>query len=263
MGSKTASEQRTENDDSPAVHSLDDLLKLIVPERTNLTRARLDRALRSLGAAQLASLAAEIKDRIAHQQRRVWPPAVVSNAVAGHWLRLDPASAAAFVLHHPDFQVSSASDRKSFYAGMERLMHEDLPPFERLMANMDNRDFYIMTRLLYVDSFKGMDPAKALPLIVDFEFKTRNESFGADNYQEFPHQWIQNDPQAAINWAISLPPGRIRERLVDWMVRSWVDADAAAARAFYQGLSDKDLPAGALRKALAFRLDGTSKTRPQ
>jgi hypothetical protein len=236
----------------PPANSLDDLLKLVVDGRSNLTTANLDRAVSGLDAATLAGFAAELKSRL----KRQWQREEVVGAVAKRWLRLDPLPAAEFVLHYPSFLLNQNGMLNAFQFGMRKLAADDLPALRRLMTGVQDRELYIDVRLLYLDSLKGMNPAEALPLIVDFEYKTKNEIFFATNYREFPEGWIRDDPQGAMTWALALPPGRIKETLLSQLAEAWKNIDADAAKAFYHALPAEVLPAGRLKRSMARWMDG-------
>lgn len=222
-----------ESRSSSSIHSLDDLLKLEVAHRPNQTQARLADALAHLNATELASLAREFKERQTHAPRNAWPSSSVAMAISNRWLQLDPAAAATFILQS-GFPGASGEFAGPFYDAIKKLVRTELPMVRRLMAGTNDRDLYIMTRLEYVDSLEGTDPSVALPLIVDFELKTRNETFFATNYKDFPRDWVRNDPSSAINWALALPSGHIRETLAHSMAKAWAETDASAARKFFE-----------------------------
>ena len=85
---------------------------------------------------------------------------------------------------------------------------------------------------------------------------------GAEVLREFPGRWIGEDPQAAMEWALALPPGFTRNNILEKMADAWGAMDAVAARDYVNALPVATLPKGNLRNGLLGRITRATPARP-
>jgi hypothetical protein len=238
------------------VQSVEELLRLIVPGRETATRTHLDPAVAGLSAGELAEFADSLKslEKSTRGGYGKIHPALV--AVVTRWLGVDPAPAAEFALNYPNRIIGDGDVYSAFLKAMQKVFLDDLPTATRLMAGMksDDRELYIYARFECIEGLAGMDPEKALKIIADFDAKTRNQWHGAQALGDFPERWIKSDPNAAMDWALSLPPGYTRSRILTIMAEAWGKSDPAAVKAFLDAVPVSTLPKGNLRAEIAEKI---------
>ena len=241
-----------ENRKVPAIRTADDLLRLIIPGREAASRAAIQRALASLKPQDFTMIAGELE---------VTDNRLAAVALAERWLNVDPVPALEFVFRHSDAILSNVYH--PCLAAMEKVFASDLTAATRLLS-MPARDraFYIDARLAWISSMDGQDPAKALAVIADFEMKSGNDRMGAEVLREFPSRWIGEDPQAAMEWALALPPGFTRNNILEKMADAWGAMDAVAAQDYVNALPVATLPKGNLRNGLLGRITRATPARP-
>ena len=210
------------------------------------SQVRLARALEGATPAQLRAFAEGLKPFL----KKDPPPdrdhvRMAMMAVAERWLALEPAPALDFALEHhlwPDGTIQTA---------LQKVLASDFEKAVQLMAHKEmDRGLYIDARYEWIQSLKGTPAPKALEMIADFDARTRNEFMTADALGSFPAQWIRQDPQAAMTWALALPPGHTRRKALEFMALAWGHTDAAAARQFLDSLPPATLPSGLLKSVL-------------
>jgi hypothetical protein len=233
-------------------HSAEELLKLFVRGREMASQAQMDRAVAGLGAETLADFAAgldEMKKERGVRYDEALERALI--AVAGRWLALDPGPASEFALKNDRRPLGALY--YPFLEGMKKLFRDDMPAATRIMASLrgEDRELYIYARFEGIEGLKGMEPEAALKSIAAFDARTRNQWHGAQALGEFPRLWIEKDAPAAMNWALGLPPGYTRHRILTTMAQAWTKSEPAKAAAFLESVPLSTLPESALRKAIA------------
>jgi hypothetical protein len=227
------------------VHSVDDLLNLVTPGPTAALRVRVERALAGLSASDLARFAVELRSR---QPANDWfPVAYVYERLAVRWITLEPIPAIEFALKErsPQGEIGDAIAN-----AMGKVFTADRAAAVRILGEMQDRELYIYSRCNCIEAMKGMSPPDALALIVEIDSKTRNEWYGAQALGEFPDEWVKTDPAAAMNWALTLPPGFTRREILRGMGTLWAAADAGAYQAFMAAVPSTTLPKGAARNGI-------------
>lgn len=229
--------------------TLEEFLKLIDEDNHVATRARVERALNNMTAAEYAALARELIELTKTKKVEglgAYPYNFV-NALLLHWLPVAPGPALDFALDFPD--AINQETVYPFLDAMEKFYKADAAAAASLMAKIKT-DVYYDARIRCFESLKGMAPDAALKVIVDFDAKTRSDVFEADYLGHFPEQWIQKDPATAMNWALALPPSHTKRQMLAEMGGAWGKLDAAAATRFVGAVPRSVLPDGALRSGL-------------
>jgi hypothetical protein len=229
--------------------TLEEFLKLIDEDNHVATRARVERALNHMTAAEYAALARELIELTKTkkvEELGAYPYNFV-NALLLHWLPVAPGPALNFALDFPNTLNSETVD--PFLNAMEKFYKTDAAAAMDVMAKIKT-DVYYDARIRCFESLKGMAPDAALKVIVDFDAKTGSEVLEADYLGHFPEQWIQKDPATAMNWALALPPSHTKRQMLAEMGGAWGKLDAAAATQFVDAVPRSVLPDGALRSGL-------------
>ena len=167
-----------------------------------------------------------------------------------------------FMLSRPDSLLDEGNAvfmNAVFMDGIRNVFASDLPEATRLMAHVRDRETYIYARYDWIASLKGMEPARALAMIVDFDLHTRNDWHGADAFGEFPALWVRRDARVALTWALELPPCQSRNTVLLRMCSAWATDDRETAWEFVEVVNPSVLPGGNLKSQL---LSAIARSKP-
>ncbi len=233
--------------DPGTARTLEDFQKLLSPTGYTASRAKVERALNNMNTAEFAALAGELMALTGTKANLSGYPYQFVNALILHWMPVDPGPALAFTVDFPG--ALNHETAYPFLDGVGKFYKTDALATANLLGRV-NSEIFFDARIQCFESLKGTPPDEALRTIVDFDIKARAEVYAAGYLGDFPKQWIEKDPSAAMNWALSLPPTHTKQCILDRMGTAWGKADAEAARAFVEALPRSILPTGELRNNL-------------
>lgn len=231
----------------PAViQSPADLLNLIIPRRAAGTTARLKSAIETLSLKQLAQFAAKLEAGSEPYQ-----------LVIERWIALDPVPGIEWAMQR------EYEDFGPIYTGILEIFKSDRATAVRLLAMypQDNRGDFLITRGDCIELMEGDNPQDALRFILEMDLRMRSDLQTPDYMGQFGAQWAKTDAVAAMNWALSQPPGHTRREILAQMASAWGQLDASAARAFLDQVPKSQLPSGSLRERLLSAIDSAAEAK--
>jgi hypothetical protein len=180
---------------------------------------------------EIGAVAEALRARWEANPKQLFPPQVTDPLVQ-RWLALEPQ--AALRMCAAMYGLITSETRPFVSDAIQAMAREHPESIATLTTNSSFlREFWPACE----EAVEKLPPQAALPKVVAM-------GVPQTQWDKYARRWVVKDAPAALTWALSLPAGATRHRMLQAMAHSWAVRNREAALTFFQAIPAEALTAG-------------------